>query len=193
MRDFEIRGAARNTLLAPFLNDPDVLVVEELGLRHGAGRVDIAVINGEFHGYELKSDQDSLRRLPHQIAIYGSVLDRVTLLVTPVHVKAALQLIPQWWEIIVAEKTAANEIVFSDLREGGKNPDVAALEILKLLWREEALELLRELQADRGMQSKPRKFLYNRIAELMELSALQDRVRNQLKARKDWRSDEPLE
>jgi hypothetical protein len=193
MRDFEIRSAARNTLLAPFLNDPDVLVVEELGLRHGAGRVDIAVINGEFHGYELKSDQDTLRRLPQQIAIYGSVLDRVTLLVTPVHVKAALQLIPQWWEIIVAEKTAANEIVFSDLREGGKNPDVAALEILKLLWRDEALELLRELQADRGMQSKPRKFLYSRIAELMELSALRDRVRNQLKARKDWRSDEPLE
>jgi hypothetical protein len=193
MRDFEIRGAARNTLLAPFLNDPDVLVVEELGLRHGAGRVDIAVINGEFHGYELKSDQDSLRRLPQQIAIYGSVLDRVTLLVTPLHVKAALQLIPQWWEVILAEKTAANEIVFSERREGGKNPDVAALEILKLLWRDEALELLRELQADRGMQSKPRKFLYHRIAGLMELSALQDRVRNQLKARKDWRSGGRLE
>jgi hypothetical protein len=193
MRDFEIRGAARNTLLAPFLNDPDVLVVEELGLRHGAGRVDIAVINGEFHGYELKSDQDSLRRLPQQIAIYGSVLDRVTLLVTPLHVKAALQLIPQWWEVILAEKTAANEIVFSERREGGKNPDVVALEILKLLWRDEALELLRELQADGGMQSKPRKFLYNRIAGLMELSALQDRVRNQLRARKDWRSGGRLE
>jgi hypothetical protein len=193
MRDSEIRAAAKASFLAPLLRDPEVLVVEELGLRHGAGRVDIAVINGELHGYELKSDQDSLRRLPQQIAIYGSVLDRVSLIVTPFHVKAAQQLIPRWWEIILAEKTGANEIVFSKLRDGGKNPDVAALEILKLLWREEALELLRELQAERGMQSKPRKFLYSRIAEVMELSALQDRVRNQLKVRKDWRSGERLE
>src|ERR1700730_15998927 len=113
MRDFEIRGAARNTLLAPFLNDPDVLVVEELGLRHGAGRVDIAVINGELHGYELKSDQDTLKRLPQQIAIYGSVLDRVSLVVTSEHLLQAEKLVPWWWEIILADRAIEGIVTFS--------------------------------------------------------------------------------
>jgi len=43
--------------------DPDTLVVDELGLKHGKCRADIAVINGHLMGYEIKSDDDSLRRL----------------------------------------------------------------------------------------------------------------------------------
>src|SRR5713101_6333616 len=139
MRDPEIRGAVKNILLAPFFFDANTLIVEELGLRHGAGRVDIAVINGEFHGYELKSDRDTLRRLPKQIAVYSSVLDRVTLVVTSHHVAQATQMIPEWWDIVLAESQPADEINFRAIRTGANNPAVSALAIAKLLWRDEAL------------------------------------------------------
>jgi hypothetical protein len=188
MRDPEIRSAVKSILLAPFFSDSNTLIVEELGLRHGAGRIDIAVINGEFHGYELKSDKDTLRRLPGQIAVYNSVLDRVTLIVTQHHVAQATEMIPNWWGIILAEGQLPGEINFKTIRTGTRNSSVSPLAVAKLLWREEALQLLAELGAIDGMRSKPRRKIYSRIVELTDLSQLQDSVRNQLKSRKDWRS-----
>ena len=178
----------KNILLAPLFFDPNTLIVEELGLRHGAGRIDIAVINGEFHGYELKSDQDTLRRLPRQIAVYNSVLDRVTLIVTRHHVAQATEMIPDWWGIILAESLIEREITFTIIRSGTKNSSVSPIAVAKLLWRDEALQLLTELGAIDGMRSKPRRKIYSRIIELIDLPQLQDSVRNQLKSRKDWRS-----
>jgi hypothetical protein len=188
MRDPEIRGAVKNTLLLPFFSDPNTLIVEELGLRHGAARVDIAVINGELHGYELKSDQDTLKRLPAQAATYNSVLDRITLILTPHHVDQATEMIPDWWGIILAEGQLEDEINLRTIRSGAKNPSVSAIAIARLLWRDEALQLLAELGAIDGMRSKPRTRIYSRIIELIALPQLQDSVRNQLKSRKDWRS-----
>ena len=147
MRDLEIRGAVKNILLLPFFSDPNTLIVEELGLRHGAARVDIAVINGELHGYELKSDQDTLKQLTAQAAIYNSVLDRITLIVTPHHVDQATAMIPDWWGIILAEGQLEDEINFRTIRSATKNPSVSAIAIAKLLWRDEALQLLGELGA----------------------------------------------
>ena len=79
MNDPRLRRALKSKVLARYAKDPDTRIVDELGLRHGIARVDIAVVNGIIHGYELKSDKDNLKRLPHQIQIYGSVLDKVTL------------------------------------------------------------------------------------------------------------------
>ena len=109
MRDPDLRDAVKHVLLAPFYSDPDTLIVEELSLRHGAGRIDIAVILGELHGYELKSDQDTLRRLPKQVAVYNSVLDRITLVVTPQHVAQATEMIPEWWDIMLAQGQSSDD------------------------------------------------------------------------------------
>lgn len=79
MNDHHLRQAVKRKVLARHAKDPDTRIVEELGLRHGLARVDIAVVNGIIYGYELKSDKDNLQRLPHQIEIYNSVLDKVTL------------------------------------------------------------------------------------------------------------------
>ena len=190
MRDPEIRLAAKTSFLASFVKNPDVLVIEELGLRHGAGRVDIAVVNGDLHGYEIKSDQDTLKRLPQQIAIYGSVLDRVSLIVTSEHLSQAEKSVPFWWGIVLANRAIEGSVTFNVVRSGSKNHSVSSSEVLKLLWREEALAVLEELQAANGMKSKSRKLIYNRIHELIELTDIQDRVRRALKTRKCWRSAE---
>jgi len=124
MRDSDLRHAVKHGLLSSFRSDPNTLIVDELGLCHGAGRVDIAVINGELHCYELKSDHDTLRRLPGQVAVYNSVLDRVTLVVAACHWPQAFSLIPEWWEVVLAENHGPHSITFCTVRTGNKNPAV---------------------------------------------------------------------
>ena len=77
MNDKQIRVAVHQKLFRHYSATPNTLVLEEVGLRHGAARVDFLVVNGMLHGFELKSDRDNLIRLENQIPIYCSVLDRV--------------------------------------------------------------------------------------------------------------------
>jgi hypothetical protein len=117
MNDADLRSAVKRKLLAKYANGyPGTLVFEELGLRHGSGRIDLAVVNGTIHGFELKSDLDSLVRLPRQIQIYNSVLDKVTLIVRRRHVDEACELVPAWWGVKVATIGKRGGIRFSELR-----------------------------------------------------------------------------
>jgi hypothetical protein len=65
-KDGHLRIALKRRLLTRYSDHPSTLILEELGLKHGAARIDIAVVNGDLHGYELKSDSDTLSRLPRQ-------------------------------------------------------------------------------------------------------------------------------
>src|SRR6266478_8085933 len=76
LRDADLRVAALQRLLAHAQQCADTLVLQELGLAHGASRVDIAVINGHIRGVEIKAEADSLDRLPRQVEAYGQVVDR---------------------------------------------------------------------------------------------------------------------
>ncbi|MDA8118743.1 MAG: sce7726 family protein, partial [Gammaproteobacteria bacterium] len=74
----------------------DTVVLDELGICRGEVRVDVAVVNGEIHGYEIKSDRDSLRRLASQVELYSKVLDQATLVAGERHFDAAAALLPEW-------------------------------------------------------------------------------------------------
>ena len=64
MRDSEIRNTLRATLLSEHAGDPTAVVIDELGICQGSARIDMAVVNGSLNGYEIKSDLDTLARLP---------------------------------------------------------------------------------------------------------------------------------
>jgi hypothetical protein len=55
-----------------------IIIIDELGLCRGTVRVDIAVVNGVLKGYEIKGDQDTLRRLASQAATYNRIFDTMT-------------------------------------------------------------------------------------------------------------------
>ncbi len=57
VRDRDVRQALHRKVLKEHHGDADTLVLDELGLRHGICRVDIAVVNGYLHGYESKAIQ----------------------------------------------------------------------------------------------------------------------------------------
>lgn len=192
MNETELRSAVKRKVLARYVNDPDTRILHELGLRHGAARIDIAVVNGIVHGFELKSDLDNLRRLPNQIKVYSSVLDKVTLVVGSRHAKEAERMVPQWWGIKVAVVGARGGFDFADIRRAAKNPLQDTVAVCRLLWREEALTLLDELGQARPLWHKPRALIYARLAEVAGLELVLERVRRQLKSRIDWRSDSQL-
>jgi hypothetical protein len=188
--DIEIRKALKENLAAAFLADPHTLILEELGLRHGATRVDMVVVNGCLHGFEVKSDRDSLKRLPRQVKMYSQVLDYATLVVGQRHADKAKPTIPNWWGIQVADRDQDGEVRLQEVRHPLDNPAPDKLAIAKLLWRDEAIMLLEELGAADGIRSKPRRVVYARLAEVIPIDALRFRVRHQLRSRTDWRSGE---
>jgi hypothetical protein len=185
MNDKQIREALRTKIFRHYLPMPDVSILEEVGIRHGAARIDFLVVNGMLHGFELKSDRDNLSRLENQIQIYSSVLDRVTLVVGYRLADKALKKVPEWWGVKLASLGKRGGIHFRDARSPKNNPCVQKEALVKLLWQNQALEVLEELGADAGVRSKTRKEIYARLAECADLDLIRLKVCHFLSLRKN--------
>ncbi|MDL2344637.1 hypothetical protein QOL99_10800 [Deinococcus sp. MIMF12] len=64
-------------------------------------------MNGVIRGYKVKSEKDTLKRLPAQVAAYSMVFDKMTLIVTENHHDATVQIIPNWWEVLIASTASS--------------------------------------------------------------------------------------
>jgi hypothetical protein len=186
VRDIDIRKALFAGAFKEHEAEPDTLIVEELGLNYGEARVDVAVINGAIHGFEIKSEKDTLDRLPAQLAVYSAALDYVTLVVHESHVQEAVGIIPRWWGVQVVKGTP-EAVHFRQRRSSKRNPKLDSVSVLRLLWKDEALALLDELGLAKGMKSKPKEALYLRIADALSPTEVGLRVRTALKHRANWR------
>lgn len=184
MNDKQIRVALRNKVFRHYRLTPSALVLEEVGIRHGAARVDFLVVNGLLHGFELKSDRDNLSRLENQIQIFSSTLDRMTLVVGYRLVDKALRMVPEWWGVKLANLGKRGAIHFRDARTPKNNPCVEKEAVVKLLWQDQALQVLEELGADVGVRSKTRKEIYARLAECADLDLIRAKVRHFLSLQK---------
>jgi hypothetical protein len=188
MNDRHIRAALREELIRQHAEDHDTVIIEEFAIGHGASRADIAVLNCALHGFEIKSDRDTLVRLPGQVRAYSEVFDRITLYVGYRRASEAFQIIPEWWGVLLVEMKSCGTIEFHPARESEANPSVDIHALVSLLWRDEALGLLKEMKAAKGVQTKPRAMIYRRLVEVFDPSVLHTRVRQLLKSRTGWRS-----
>ncbi len=187
MNDIHIRKTLRKILLKKYSKSKDTVIIEELGLGHGSTRIDLAVVNGFLHGFELKSDKDSLERLPHQAESYNKVFDKITLIVGYRHAFEAIKTVPDWWGIKIAEKKTNDEVKFLTARREKKNHSQDKLFLAKLLWKEEAINLLNEFGLRKGLRSKTRNSIYNMLIDVADIETIQSRVRERLVNRADWR------
>lgn len=187
IRDIDIRKKLHEDFSVIFANDADIIILDEFSLLQGETRVDIAVINGQIHGFEIKSDQDTLERLPKQIALYSKVLDTVTIITGERYADKVLKIIPEWWGVKVAI-APENLIKFEDIRMPQNNPEIDPYSLVQLLWREEALDLLKKYGLERGFSSKSRRVIWAKLAQSIPLEELKYHVRLYLKSRKNWRS-----
>jgi hypothetical protein len=63
-------------------------------VRARASKADLVIINGTATAYEIKSERDSLSRLPSQLNDYRSVFASVTVVTSPRQTDAVLRLVP---------------------------------------------------------------------------------------------------
>ena len=158
----------------------DTQVLEELGLCQGDVRVDVAAVNGELSGYEIKSPSDTLARWPNQCRVYSKVVDRAWLVAPEKTLKKAE--IPEWWgQIAIFELD--DRLALRVVKDAAANPSLDPLSIAKLLWRDEALEVLRGAGRARGVMTKPRKVVWKRLIESVSCEDLRASVRAALKRR----------
>jgi hypothetical protein len=172
----------KQDLESRYATDPDTLVIEELGILHGRCRIDLAVVNGRMHGYELKSDRDTLSRLPEQVQAYGSVFDCVTLVVGERHVRRAIEIVPDWWGVCVA-RFDSDALSLRDLKLPLTNPAPDPMSVVRLLWRNEALSLLGEVGGAKSVSSKSREWIYAALVAAAGSGYLRAAVRQCLKNR----------
>jgi len=167
-------------------------IFEELGVSHGKARIDFAFVNGVMHGYEIKSDKDTLSRLFDQMNEYNAVFDKITLVIGQRHLLDAIHRIPEWWGITLARVDVNQKVSFYLIREAKNNQDEQVpVSIARMLWRAEALKILEERDEAKGIRSKSRGVIHERLAEVLknDLSTLKRHVTDALLvSRKDWRS-----
>lgn len=175
-------------MTAEHQKEADTLIVDELGLCEGQARVDLAVINGSIHGYEIKSDRDSLERLSNQAPIYNRTLERVTFVAAQRHLPELQRSWPRWWGLSVIAYDFRRGVVIEDVRAAQQNQDVDGLSVAQLLWRQEALAVLRELGLDTGFSRKSREKIWAVLACEVSREDLQRIVAERLRKRTGWRA-----
>ncbi|HKO81263.1 MAG TPA: sce7726 family protein [Chitinophagaceae bacterium] len=187
MRDIEIRQLLRSTQLSKYFADSESKVVEELKLPVAQARIDIAVINGHLHGFEIKSAVDTLQRLPGQITAYTKIFDYLSIVTEGKYYQKILDSTPDWISVYTCtEKAGKCKIV--QVRSGSKNKNKEGFFIAKLLWREELIEVLTEQKI--SFKQKERNWLLcEALANNMTVPELSKIVRTKLKQRIDWKLD----
>lgn len=190
MYDLDIRTSVKKTFLKKYYSDNESKVVDELSVSYGDARVDIAVINGSLHGYEIKSDYDTLKRLPNQISIYSKTFDYLTIISGECHLENVLSLTPNWCGVILAsKKKKSNDIKFQSVRPAERNLEIDKLSVAQLLWKEELISALKYVGIEKGLNNKSKPFLWNMLIDNTSITELSSIVRSHLKLRANWKSE----
>lgn len=118
----------------------------------GRSRADYSShIGDRWEGFEIKSETDSLSRLRTQVDDYSRHFDRCWIVAHSKHFPLVYDRVPEWWGVM--EVWAEKGDVVLELRRGpGKNPNLDPYAMLKLLWKDELLELA----AKKGLKVKRR-------------------------------------
>lgn len=192
MKDSLIREHFHKKVLEKYHLDTNTRVVDELGLNHGDNRADIAIINGRLIGFEIKSNKDTLSRLEEQIKAYNAIFDSITIIVGDRHFRKVLDCVPPWWGVVLANIDILTDVKFTVFRKPTTNQNVDPIAIARLLWRDEALNILQKKGASPAIHRKPREFLYELLSNTLRITALRRSVRETLKQRSNWRRRESL-
>ena len=187
-----IRSALRQNYLRHLKGRHDTLVVDELGLAHARGRVDMAVITRHVHGYEIKSSGDTLRRLPRQLEVFRKSLQTLTLVVDAAHFRAIAGSVPKWCGILLVTFGPRGAVQFRRVQQRRLNPDLDPFMLAHLLWRGEAQAALEQ----RGVSARDlrgsRLDLYRLLLEKVTVPELTALIRRSMLQRTGWRGHPQL-
>ncbi len=146
----------------------ETTVLEELSIARGRARVDVVLLDQRgAHAYEIKSDADTLARLPNQVRYYSQTFSVVTLVVGLEHATQAINIIPSWWGVAVAQ-IHDGEVVIGDIRQAKPNPVLDVHEASDVLRKEELVSLIESSRKDvKVCRNVSRAKLMNQVREMV--------------------------
>ncbi|WP_046179243.1 sce7726 family protein [Domibacillus tundrae] len=184
LNDLKVRALLTNELISIYGDCEDTRIINELGLDFGAARVDIAVVNGIMHGYEIKSDLDTLKRLPRQMEYYNRAFERMTIVVSRKYLLEVKTLVPEWWGIKII---SADQSRLVNVRKGRRvsfqDPEI----IIKLLWKKELEGLIDHLGLPKSLKKMRKKQLLSFLQAEADFEVIKAYVYSTLKSRDNWR------
>jgi hypothetical protein len=187
MYDQQIREAFHYKILKEAHAAADTLVIDELGIKNGSYRADIAVLNGKLEGYEIKGEHDSLVRLPDQVEAYNAIFARASLITCERFLETCKGIVPSWWGIYLAKPSSTGDIIFKKIQLPKVNQKVDSYSLARLLWRDEAIELASTF-IDRKVLNKCRRHdVYKILADKLNSKEMAKSVLIILKKRTSWR------
>ncbi len=178
-----IRSALRQRVLADCAVQD---TVDEFWVPRSNERADLVAVGSLLEGFEIKTDRDTLKRLPRQATAYGRVFDRCVAVVADRHVNGAAAIVPNWWGITMVSVNGSVEFV--SLRNPQPNPTPDPETLVRLLWRDEVISALRCMGFEPGERS-PRSVLWQELlgvatqAELCQIVRRAILTRNPARAR----------
>lgn len=128
-------------------------------------------------GFEIKTERDTLRRLPRQISAYERLFDRCAVVVAPNHIERALGLVPHHWGVY--EVRINGHVEFARHRAPKRNHGHDPETLVRLLWRDEAAVALTGLGVEVPIGAT-RPWLWQTLLERATLSDLRRVVRRAL-------------
>ena len=188
-REIDIRNYLHSKVLKEHEDMNDAKIIDELKLCQGEAIIDIAVFNGSINGYEIKSDSDTLERLPKQMEIYNKVFNKMTIVTGEKYIDNIFNIVPEWWGIIKVINGTSKIDNFAVVRENKENKYIDSTALIQLLWKDEILELLDLFNIKSGVKSKSKKALWKITSDNIELKHIENFVRNKIKTRVNWRVD----
>jgi hypothetical protein len=179
-KDQDVRQAAHALLekTEPFLMD-------EFNL-HDCRADMVSIHDSYITGYALKSASDNLLRLPRQIKDYSSICRYNYLIVSDTYYQEALDMLPEYWGVIMASYERPNTRLMLR-REAHESTALRKDLITTLLWRDETLELLKSHHLDKGVHTKPRPVLWERLADNFTLPEIEEMTCKTILARTSYR------
>lgn len=178
-REAAVRSALRVLLASS--REMDAPLIDEFWIPRSHERADMALVDHEMMAFEIKTEPDSLRRLPRQVAAYNRLFDRCTAVVAHRHLDRATALVPEWWGVTAF--TSNGSVSFSTERpaqpnEAGVDPQV----LVRLLRRDEAAAALESLGRYPEERSG-RSLLWSQLLEVARLDDLRKIVRSTIQRR----------
>lgn len=177
MNDKAIRAA-----ILPYLGETymEGKIIEEWGTM-GDVIMDIAILEeGGITGFEIKSNHDTLSRLPNQVIYYEYLCDNCYVIVGDKFVGKISQHIPDSWGIIYVGE---DDVI--TLRES-ISTGIDIKRLVDCLWNPEKVELIKLFKI-RGYSNKNSRQLTDIILGNLTDSDIRKYVSHLIKCRKGWK------
>lgn len=188
IRDRDIRPVLKARLRALHVANGETRIIDEMAICQTRARADVAVVNGHFAGFEIKSDADRLDRLPQQVRYYDQIFDYACVVCAVRYAETVLRRLPDWWGVWVAD-TTADGIVMRVARGARLNPAPSAAARVALIWRDEMASVLLAHGAPPAVVRSPRRTLMGELLDRLDEETLAAEIRAALRAR-DGRTPE---